>query len=228
MHLVRGTRRSHASRALMARHASVAGVVDILDLSMEAAVERLHAAIYATKLDIEDWKNKTVAEAEERSGNPAFPQCKSGDSGDAFIANCLTKSEQAGNTFIINSWDPFLERWRAYAGKEDGAVGWVVSKANKYKWTEADNNAFNNDLEKLRAEFKSKTGAPLSTALPTKKPEDAGPGSSIRSLSTSLDNVVTVAGIGVALYFGFTYVVPLLFGAAAKSRAAKSDYTRAG
>ncbi len=196
---------SRSSRSLS--RARVGGLIDAFDTSMEGYILRVDEGINKTTAEIKAWKASIIAKIAQRatSKDPAFSNCL----GPNFDA-CMLPEERAGDEFIINEYDPFLRRWKTYASM------------NALFWNREEVDAFAQELTKKRTAFTVATGRTFKAELPT-IPAGGDKGTADRVLD-SVNNVVLIAGIGVAAYVGLTYVVPLLSGAASKSRASVRAY----
>lgn len=203
---------ARSSRSLSRASASVAGVIDAFDTSMEGYVLRVDDGVNKTAAEIAAWKASVLAKIHERgvTSDPMFPECKLGSSP---TTACMTKEEQAGNDFIVNEWDPFARRWKTYAAQ------------NALFWNREEVDAFNAELVKKRTQFTVTTGRAFKYELPA--PPEGGDKGSLGRVTDSLNNIVTIVGVGLALYLGLTYVVPAMFGAAAASKSARRAYSEA-
>lgn len=211
MHLVR---RSHGVRGVLAEPDAQVGIDFFGESAGEHAI-RTAAAINASQSQFKSIATKLLATATARKGDPSFPACTITATGPS--RECYTAREIVVNRFFLDEWDPFYER----------AMKVLVDMRKYLKWDESEMELLDKEHLALRDKYETLSGTTLpnlTTPLPTEK--DKPPGT-VERVSTSLENVVIIAGIGVALYFGFAYVFPLLAGAAAKSRAAKRSYQTA-
>lgn len=201
---------SRSSRSLS--RASVAGVIDAFDTSIEGYILRIDDGVNKTAAEIAAWKATVLANIHTRavSGDPMFPGCKI----DVSLATaCMTKEEQAGNDFITNEWDPFARRWKMYAAQ------------NALFWNREEIDAFAAELVKKRTAFTVLTGRSFKYELPT--PPEGGDKGSLGRVTDSLNNIVVIVGIGIAAYIGLAYIAPALLGAAATTKAARRSYKEA-
>lgn len=200
---------TRTSRSLS--RARVGGVIDAFDTSVEGYVLRIDDGINKTAAEIASWKAGVLTQVAKRaaSKDPSFPGCAIG--GDVKL--CLTPEEKAGSDFIDNEWDPFARRWKTYAAQ------------NALFWNREEIDAFSAELTKKRTAFTVLTGRTFKYELPT--PPEGGDKGSLGRVTDSLNNIVIIAGVGIAIYVGLTFIAPALLGAAARTKAARRSYNEA-
>ena len=200
--------------------------LDVQSRRIDAAIDSLDADVKAQFSYIDPASLETTAAAAE--GIPGGSELKDEVAKLRAEAKVLRERDKTKTAAKLAQERAFGTRWIAFVKEWQTWFNTDLSSALKLNaglvqaWDKLE--AYSLRYQKMRSDFSALSGKPSLSEEPTPNKAVEDKSSGLAGIGTTISNTIFWLGVGVTVYFGFVYVIPLFFGAAGATKLARRQY----